>query len=330
LSFTQGSVELRGHAIEVRICAEDPQADFVPQSGTITAWRPPTTLRVEHCLEAGAVLPPYYDSMIAKVISHGMDREEARRKLIAGLQDMILFGVTTNLEFLQDCLSHSEFQSGNITTAFISDNIESLLRARQEISGLQLAVAAVLLRVTGNSSVQERRSLALRHPIPLRMEIADRIHDAVMQAAAPGQFRVEIRGDSHTVEFQPVDSDSGRIKYGTVSTPVQWVRSGHQLVLKFSGRTLRAIDRSHTAIKPRADLDMGKVRATMSGRVVAVHAKVGDSIGAGEGILTLEAMKMEHTLVARVDGVVVAVNAALGDQVRAAYVIAEIRQMVPA
>ena len=96
LPLTQADVKFHGHAIEVRLCAEDTDQGFMPRSGTVALWQAASHLRVEHALESGTEIPPYYDSMIAKIIAHGRTRDEARRKLIRGLEDTVLLGVTTN------------------------------------------------------------------------------------------------------------------------------------------------------------------------------------------------------------------------------------------
>src|SRR5689334_22463862 len=106
LGLVQEDVKFSGHAIEVRLCSEDAGHDFMPQSGTMARWQVPDGARVEHALRSGSEIPPFYDSMIAKIISHGADREEARGKLICALENVIAFGVITNQAFLMACLRH--------------------------------------------------------------------------------------------------------------------------------------------------------------------------------------------------------------------------------
>src|SRR5881392_3089460 len=96
LPVKQQDIRLTGHAIEVRLCSEDAAHDFMPQSGRMARWQVPEGIRVEHALQSGSEIPPFYDSMTAKVISHGATREEARRRLIHGLEQTAAFGVTTN------------------------------------------------------------------------------------------------------------------------------------------------------------------------------------------------------------------------------------------
>ena len=112
LGLKQEDVKFSGHAIEVRLCSEDAGHDFMPQSGTMALWQMPDGVRVEHALQSGSEIPPFYDSMIAKIISHGADRNEARGRLICGLEQTAAFGVTTNQGFLISCLRHPGFARG--------------------------------------------------------------------------------------------------------------------------------------------------------------------------------------------------------------------------
>lgn len=112
LPLQQEDVTFSGHAIEVRLCAEDAAHGFMPQSGRMLRWRAPSELRVEDALESGGEIPPFYDSMIAKIISHGATRDEARRRLTSGLTQMTALGVTTNQSFLTQCLNHPAFAAG--------------------------------------------------------------------------------------------------------------------------------------------------------------------------------------------------------------------------
>ncbi|MGH6777399.1 MAG: acetyl-CoA carboxylase biotin carboxylase subunit, partial [Bradyrhizobium sp.] len=122
LGLRQEEVAFAGHAIEVRLCSEDASRDFMPQSGTMARWQMPDGIRVEHALRSGSEVPPFYDSMIAKLVSHGATREEARARLICALEQTIALGVTTNQAFLMSCLRHPAFARGQATTAFIESH----------------------------------------------------------------------------------------------------------------------------------------------------------------------------------------------------------------
>ena len=127
LGLRQQNIPFSGHAIEVRLCSEDAGHEFMPQSGIMARWQMPDGVRVEHALQSGSEIAPFYDSMIAKIISHGATRDEARGRLICALEQTIAFGVTTNQAFLMSCLRHPAFARGEATTAFIGNHRDELL-----------------------------------------------------------------------------------------------------------------------------------------------------------------------------------------------------------
>lgn len=134
LNLAQEDIRFSGHAIEVRLYAEDPAQDFLPQAGPIELWREPTGVRVDHGLVSGMELPPYYDCMLAKIIAHGATREESRKKLRRALGDTILFGVKTNRTFLRKILHDQAFVSGEASTAFIDHRFASV-ESRELVAG---------------------------------------------------------------------------------------------------------------------------------------------------------------------------------------------------
>jgi geranyl-CoA carboxylase alpha subunit len=120
LPLQQAEVRLQGNAIEVRLCAEDPAKDFLPQAGNLLLWQPSSAVRVDHALESGTAVPPFYDSMIAKLIAHAATRDEARAQLAAALDETVALGLPTNKAFLADVLRDPVFAAGGATTAFLS------------------------------------------------------------------------------------------------------------------------------------------------------------------------------------------------------------------
>src|SRR5579872_6835104 len=178
LGLRQEDITFSGHAIEVRLCSEDAGHDFMPQSGTMARWQMPDGIRVEHALQSGSEIPPFYDSMIAKVISHGAARDEARGRLICALEQVTAFGVTTNQGFLIDCLRHPVFAKGEATTAFIGNNRDTLLASRPD-RGSDLALAALLLYVTNPHAPpwQRGRSLSATFPLGLRIDLGHGVQE---------------------------------------------------------------------------------------------------------------------------------------------------------
>jgi geranyl-CoA carboxylase alpha subunit len=213
LGLRQEDVKFSGHAIEVRLCSEDAAHDFMPQSGKMALWQMPDDVRVEHALQSGFEIPPFYDSMIAKLIGHGATRDEARRKLIHGLEQTAAFGVTTNQAFLAACLWHPVFAAGEATTAFIEKHRDELL-APGKSSPADIAVAALLLYVTDPHAPPWRsgRTLAATFPLPLRIDIGRSIHDLEIVRERDGGYVASLDGGEHRFEIDELGRDSIRFR----------------------------------------------------------------------------------------------------------------------
>ncbi|MDM0073423.1 acetyl-CoA carboxylase biotin carboxylase subunit [Variovorax sp. J2P1-59] len=332
LPLTQDQVQFNGHAIEVRLCAEDAGDGFVPQSGTMALWRMPTGLRVEDALQSGADIPPFYDSMIAKVISHGRTRDEARRKLAAGLQDTVALGVTTNQAFLGRCLEHPVFAEGGATTAFIAQHEHALLAADPVVQGRAAALAAVLLYETGGDRRHKPAARRLAHslPISLRFDIGGQTSDASITVTRDRCFNVSIAGQSFAIGLVELADVSARFICDGVQEKAGFHRDGATLWLHYRGVPVRVADRTRSASRRQGEaVGDGKLRASMNGRVVAVMVGIGDTVQAGQPIITLEAMKMEHVHSAPIAGKVTALHVATGDQIAASRIVAEIEAVAP-
>jgi geranyl-CoA carboxylase alpha subunit len=326
LPVKQQDIKFSGHAIEVRLCSEDAAHDFMPQSGRMARWQVPDGIRVEHALQSGSEIPPFYDSMIAKVISHGASREEARGRLIVGLEQLTALGVTTNQAFLMSCLRHPGFARGEATTAFIGAHRDELLAPRAD-AAFDAALAGLLLYVTNPlaPSWQGGRSLAATFPLPAKIEIAGEVHELEITRERDGSYIVATDGCQDRFEIEQLDPDAVRFGHDGVMDSARYLRDGDRLHVQHRGIPLAATDLTLAAPKAAASNGGdGKVRAAMNGRVVAVLVKLGDRVTAGQPVLTLEAMKMEHVHKAGIDGVVAAIDVAEGEQVTTGRIVAEI------
>jgi geranyl-CoA carboxylase alpha subunit len=325
LGLVQEDIKFSGHAIEVRLCSEDAGHDFMPQSGRMALWQMPDGIRVEHALQSGSEIPPFYDSMIAKIISHGATRDEARGKLICALEQTVAFGVTTNQGFLLSCLRHAGFAAGEATTAFIGRHRDELLAPRKD-ADRETELAALLLYVTDPFAPkwQSGRSLAATFPVPVRFELDSKIHEIEIVRERDGSycgledapFRIEIHAvEGHTIRF---------IRDG-LSESVKFLRDGDRLYFLCRGSTLAVRDLTLAAPASAAAIGGdGKVRAAMNGRVVAVLVRPGEQVAAGQPVMTLEAMKMEHVHTAAVAGTVSAIDVVEGEQVTTGKIVVEI------
>jgi geranyl-CoA carboxylase alpha subunit len=328
LPIAQQDVQYRGHAIEVRLCAEDAGHGFMPQSGTMALWQAAPRLRVEHALASGSEIPPYYDSMIAKLVSHGATREESRRKLIVGLQDTVALGVTTNQVFLARCLQHAVFAQGAATTAFIAQHQDELLRRDEAHEEAAAALAAVLLLETSAGARQRSAGRRLSHslPIALRYEMDAAQRAATLIDLGPHRHEVTLGGRRH--EFEVVELGGHRVRFirDGVMDSCAYMRDGALLSFSWRGVPREVLDttRAASARHDGSTAGDGKLRASMNGRVVAVLVQPGQRVAAGQPVVTLEAMKMEHVHAAPLAGTVKALHAAVGDQVPTGRVVAEI------
>jgi len=326
VGLKQEDVTFAGHAIEVRLCSEDAGHDFMPQSGTMALWQVPGDARVEHALQSGAEIPPFYDSMIAKIISHGTTRDEARGKLICALEQVAAFGVTTNQGFLIDCLRHPVFARGEETTAFISQNRDALLALRAD-QGRDVALAALLLYVTNPHAPpwQRGRSLAATFPLGLRIDLGHGVQEIEIVRERDGSYVASRNGDRFGFEIDELGPDSIRYRRNGLMEQARFLRDSDRLFILHRGVTLSV--RDLTLAPPESAAAAGgdgKVRAAMNGRVVSVLVKAGDKVAAGQPVMTLEAMKMEHVHTAGVAGTVSSIDVAEGAQVTTGKIVVEI------
>jgi len=326
LPVKQQDIKFSGHAIEVRLCSEDAAQDFMPQSGRMGHWQIPDGIRVEHALQSGSEIPPFYDSMIAKVISHGATREEARGRLIVGLEQLTALGVTTNQAFLMSCLRHPGFAGGEATTAFIGTHRDELAAPRADAAFIT-ALAGLLLYVTNPRAPVWRsgRSLSATFPLPVKIAIAGHAFELEVMRERDGSYIVAKDGRQDKFEIDQLDPDSVRFRHGGVMDRAKYLRDGDRLYVQHRGIPLAITDLTLAAPKAAASNGGdGKVRAAMNGRVVAVLVKPGDRVTSGQPVLTLEAMKMEHVHKAGIDGVVASIDVGEGEQVTTGRIVMEI------
>jgi geranyl-CoA carboxylase alpha subunit len=286
LPLTQEQVRLSGHAIEVRLYAEDAYAGFLPQTGRVDVWRPASGpgVRIDHGMKDGLAISPFYDPMIAKVIASGATREEAQRRLVKALHDTVVLGPTTNRHFLIRLLEHPEFAAGKATTSFLTKHSF----AAPEVTEHHWKTAASLLWQRS----AERYPTALRgwrnsnpEPTPFRLAVGDKERLLQLDAA-------DIR-----------------------ETSVPHVIDGEDIVVDFDGLTVRFQDRTYMPPASAAAGSDGKLRAPMDGRIVAIKVAAGDKVVRGQTLVVLEAMKIQHQIKAALDAEVQSIAVQEGQQV---------------
>ncbi len=335
LPLTQDEIDVRrsngGHAIEVRLCAEDPQQDFLPQSGTITHWRAPREVRTDHALADGSVVSPHYDSMLAKIIAHGNDRADTCRRIANALADCLLLGVPTNRAFLQQCVTHPAFLAGDVSTAFIDQYFPSSTRRQRAPGTAACQAAAVLL-------THQRRTPARRYPAELRGWASSRAHATSCRFTLDGQVceirlralaerRWALTWDEGFAEPEVVSESEGRmtLALGDMTHQLDYAFTNTCCQFALDGAEHSAVDTTYaSSTRQGAQTGNGRISSPMNGRVVALHVSQGESVCAGQALLVVEAMKMEHSIAAPFAGAVKDLFIEVGTQVAPGGLLMEI------
>jgi len=313
----QYDIRFHGHAIEARLCAEDPAQNFLPQSGRIALWRPAESVRVDHALETGAEILAHYDSMIAKVIVHGRTRDEARERLARALDDTVVLGVATNKALLATVLRDEQFATYGATTDFLSRRYPRIEPA--EPDSATLAIAAALL--ANNAGYGEWNSWS-NSDRAMRIRFGDR--DVALQASRAG-FSAKAGDAQVRLRVLSIDGAHARIAIDGVEEKFAFVTDDNRIHLARAGQSYTLTDTTHAPPARRASASSdGRLVAPMNGRVVAVNARAGETMEAGKALVVLEAMKMEHALSLPQAARVTAVHVAPGAQVAPGQLLAEL------
>lgn len=330
LPLTQDQISINGHAIEVRLYAEAPAKDFLPQTGTAHVWQTPESagLRVDSGLAEGQEVSPFYDPMVAKIIAHGANREDARRRMIDALRRTSLIGIENNRRFLIDALAHDAFAAGDATTAFIGDYFPQEKLQQAEPSLRDQAAAAVLVFDQGRTDApvafQGWRSSGQPARNPVHMSLNGEQVEASVVWNGGDEYQVLIGDDTITLDAVTVSGDRMSWRQDGREARARHVTVADKTWLQTDTADLEIIETTYIDRAAAAAEGSGMVQAPMNGRVLKVNVEAGAKVATGDVLLVLEAMKMEHEIQADADGTVVAVNAAEGDQVAPGSVLIEI------
>jgi geranyl-CoA carboxylase alpha subunit len=324
LPLAQDAIRFDGHAMEVRLYAEDPYADFLPQTGTVAAWRPSPDVRVDTGIAEGQEISPFYDPMVAKVIAHGRNREEARRRLLRGLEDTVLLGLPNNRDFLLQVLRHPAFAEGAATTAFIAKYFPDLQRPQPDAAAR--ALAAVLLY---RHSAQDRVGWRSASPIVVAIDLRFGDEQCLCRVApADAGYEVTLGADEadEIVGLELLSVADGRVRFrcGGVRQWASFAFEGNDLHLDLMGVGNRFFEFTPELAAAREKAGDGRLIAPMAGRIVSVRVGLGETVAKGQILVILEAMKMEHEIKAPADGVVKLIGVAEGDQVDPRQILAEV------
>ena len=336
LPLKQDQLRMTGHAIEARICAESPDNNFLPATGTLRVYRKPeaaaftranvsgasAAVRIDDGVREGDEISPFYDSMIAKLIVHGDTREQALARLDEALAQTHIVGLGTNVQFLRHVVRSPSFSQANLDTALIQR--ESAVLFGQQPVDLPTAAAAAVAATLLDEQAQEGAD-------PFSRRDGWRSH-----GVATRRFQFDFAGEGAQAQLTYLHDGRLLLEAGGKKAPLSFTRGeGGAIDLRFGDARERAIvytlGETDFVFTPRGaaqivSVDLlahagegqsegGRLTAPMPGKVLSFSVKAGDAVKKGQALAVMEAMKMEHTIAAPADGVVAELLYAPGDQV---------------
>jgi len=318
LGLRQQDIVINGHAIEARVIAEDPLAGWVPSSGTVEVFRPPESVRVDTWLRDDTRVSPYYDSLLAKVIAHDVNRDGAARRLAEALREMRIEGVRHNLDLLLSTVQSPAFLRGELSTRFVEEH--QLVADLAEVPPAVMAAASAFDRFVPKvaSDPWQARSgwRQARLGQPAVWIRAGREHLARVSAIPGDESEVTVDFAGHNLRVRPaadrrlsVDGQIVEVWDDADLRVVEWQGRAYRLERR------RAVPLEDVGARHRSGGDGGEVTSPMPGRVVKIAVQTGDHVTQNQPLLVLEAMKMEHVVEAPHAAVVTDVHVQPGEQV---------------
>jgi 3-methylcrotonyl-CoA carboxylase alpha subunit len=328
LPLRQEQVRIHGHAIEARICAENPEVNFLPATGTLRVYRKPVAssftrapVRIDDGVREGDAISPFYDPMIAKLIVHGATREEALARLDEALSQLHIVGLATNVQFLRQVVRSPSFAQANLDTALITREQERLFG--QEPIGLQLAGAAAIAqaladeRAGAGADPFSRRDGWNSHGVrvrPFEFDFHGERAKAALTYLHDGALALAIGNLSGALSFT-ASPDGIDLQYGGQRLVARVYADGETDHVFCAAGATQIVNIDLLAHAGETHADGGRLTAPMPGKVLHFNVKAGDTVREGQVLAVMEAMKMEHTIAAPADGVVQELLYAPGDQV---------------
>ena len=328
LPLKQEQLKIQGHAIEARICAENPDNNFLPATGTLRIYRKPecaaferANVRVDDGVREGDEISPFYDSMIAKLIVHGATREQALARLDEALARTHIVGLSTNVQFLRNVVASRSFAQADLDTALIQREREVLFE--QDRVGLPLAAAAAVAKTLLDEKKLEgadpfsRRDGWRSHGLATRrfaFEFRGERADALLTHLHDGALQLTVGNLSSTLAFEP-QGDAIDLSFESLRERVHVYTEGetdHVFTRRGSAQIVSIDLLAHAG---ETQSEGGRLTAPMPGKVISFAVKAGDAVKKGQALAVMEAMKMEHTIAAPADGTVAELLYAPGDQV---------------
>lgn len=322
IPLAQDEINIKGHAFESRIYAEDPANDFLPETGTLTSLSYPTESRIETGVRAGDTITAFYDPMIAKVITHSTDRKSALEAMGTALNDTHVEGCVTNIPFLTNLTRHEGFTEGSVDTGLIARDLEALKGAPQATP--KHHVLAALSAFGAFSKPHELGSWQLwgypSRPVRITPLGSDAV-DARVMKIAPQHYRVTIIDEEADIAIL-----GDQIEINGHRFCAKLIHGLNSVVVTVDGRKVSYSLGFDTETAGSTDATSNQIAAPMPGTITACAATAGDSVVKGDIIIVMEAMKMEHALEAPIDGTLAELTVNIGDQVEKGSILATIEE----
>ncbi len=331
LPFSQDDIKISGHAVEARICAEDADDNFMPSTGEIAfAQFPDQSVRVETGVESGSVVTPYYDSMLAKLITHAPTRAQALDSLDKALAATTIFGLTTNIDFLRRLIALPATRDATFYTRLIDDQFSELTDAGGGVSAEALAVGACFW-------LMQQRPLASANPWQARSTTGWQMNSGGDGLSPIPILHLESRGASAEIRFGALQADDAiligvddqRVRIRLVPQQdnlhtaviddrheaVRLLQRGQDIFISSRGRTHTLSAIPYLAYVSASAQTSAELRAPMTGSVLKVNVAAGDAVKAGDVVMIMESMKMELRIASEIDGVVASLRCKAGETV---------------
>jgi 3-methylcrotonyl-CoA carboxylase alpha subunit len=331
LPATQAELAMRGHAIEARICAENPDANFLPATGTLHVARWPAHVsfersddspRIDRGFDEGDAISPHYDSMIAKLIVWGENRAQALARLDAALRQTHIVGLATNVAFLRRVVNTQAFATADLDTALIERERAALFE--HTALPLECAAAGVVARELAlEAALQDRDPWSRRdgwrmHGGATRrfdLDVGGTHHEVTLHRLHDGALTLAVGGGSWPFTTHALGADRHDVQLGDRRWTLAVYAEGERITVFAPEGTLALQEVDPIAHAGEGAAEGGRLTAPMPGKLVAFLAKAGEAVKAGQPLAVMEAMKMEHTIAAPRDGTVTELLYGVGDQV---------------
>ena len=315
LPLQQSELTLKGHAIEVRLYAEDPRLDFLPQTGKILRWKPVESknVRIDHGMLAQGEISPFYDPMVAKVIAYGETRTDAIRSLARAVEKSVLLGVNSNKEFLVNLLRHPIVVKGDTNTAFIQEHFQEDLSLNKQ--SLNLESLALVASLFTNASTQSSWNTGISLSLPLKLRYDEQKIDLIVKRDG-SLVTVEACGETQSIDL--LDQTAEQLIYviNGVRRKIDYAIEANVVYLDSANGNVAVENITYLPPETAEVAGDGKIRAPMDGSIINVMVNAGDTVSKGQTLLILEAMKIQQQIKSDVDGIVGEIVGQVGQQVK--------------